>query len=182
MQPENGLMNAKQLDLFDEVTEARLYHETESFGYFSILSKQELKVQQSSHALTLLPTVIELLPKDRDTWLSQAEFIRANRRVVNLLRIGLAFVDLDTYRTDYRHIPPESIAQSLAYYCDDHNIPQPSVILFSGRGLQAKWLFEKAIPDMPYRAGMRCKRPWLMRSKILAPIKKLKMPAAYCVW
>ncbi|APP87428.1 hypothetical protein ABQZ99_021045 (plasmid) [Xanthomonas hortorum pv. vitians] len=44
------------------------------------------------------PCLVGLIYKDRDTWMTQAEFMRPNRRVVNLLRIGLLFADIDTYR------------------------------------------------------------------------------------
>ncbi|WP_178377649.1 hypothetical protein [Nitrosomonas cryotolerans] len=58
--------------------------------------------RQSSHRLIEMPTVLGLIDKTCDTWISQAEFIRPNRRVVNLARVGLLFADLDTYRTDWQ--------------------------------------------------------------------------------
>ena len=46
--------------------------------------------------------MIEALDQERDTWVSQAEFIKPNRRVVYLLRLDLCFVDLDAYNLYYR--------------------------------------------------------------------------------
>jgi hypothetical protein len=54
--------------------------------------------KQDSYRLSQMPVVLSMLDHSRDTWLSQAEFIKPNRRVVNLARIGLLFADLDTYR------------------------------------------------------------------------------------
>ena len=46
---------------------------------------------QKSYRLSEMPRVIEALDQDRDTWISQAEFIRPNRRVVYLLRLNCVF-------------------------------------------------------------------------------------------
>jgi len=51
---------------------------------------------QRAYRLGDMPRVIGALDQDRDTWISQAEFVKPNRRVVYLLRLNLCFVDLDT--------------------------------------------------------------------------------------
>jgi hypothetical protein len=86
----------EQLSLFDRAEEARAYHDPARAGFFSILVNDQGEKKQSSHRLIEMPTVLELIDKTRDTWMTQAEFIRPNRRVVNLARIGLLFADLDT--------------------------------------------------------------------------------------
>ena len=101
---------------------------------------------QRSYPLATMPTVIDALDQERDTWISQAEFIKPNRRVVYLLRLNLCFVDLDTYKTPWAGTPPESLSQRVQGYCLDEDIPSPSLILYSGRGLQVKWLLERPLP------------------------------------
>ena len=101
---------------------------------------------QKSYRLSEMPQVIEGLDPDRDTWISQAEFIRPNRRVVYLLRLNLCFVDLDTYKTPWKVYPPDALANIVRGFCQDEDIPDPSLILFSGRGLQVKWLLERPLP------------------------------------
>jgi hypothetical protein len=101
---------------------------------------------QKSYRLSEMPRVIEALDQERDTWISQAEFIRPNRRVIYLLRLNLCFVDLDTYKTPWKVYPPDEMANILWGFCQDEDIPEPSLILFSGRGLQVKWLFERPLP------------------------------------
>jgi hypothetical protein len=93
-----------------------------------------------------MPQIIENLDQTRDTWISQAEFIRQSRRVVYLLRLNLCFVDLDTYKTPWKSYSPEAMANLIRGFCQDEDIPDPSLILFSGRGLQVKWLFERPLP------------------------------------
>lgn len=101
---------------------------------------------QRAYRLGDMPKVITALDQERDTWISQAEFIKPNRRVVFLLRLNLCFVDLDTYKTPWNGTPPESLSQRVWGYCLDEGIPAPSLILYSGRGLQVKWLLERPLP------------------------------------
>ena len=101
---------------------------------------------QRAYRLGDMPKVIEALDQERDTWISQAEFIKPSRRVVYLLRLNLCFVDLDTYKTPWAGTPPETLSNRVWGYCLDEGIPEPSLILYSGRGLQVKWLLERPLP------------------------------------
>lgn len=131
----------EQLILFDELGEAQLYHDIEAFGFFSILYQVGARKHQRSYILPMMPDVLRALPKNRDTWLSQAEFTRPNRRCVNLARLPLLFCDLDCYTKS-----PESALSSLLWLCDEAAFPHPSVVIFSGRGLQPKWLLDRPLP------------------------------------
>lgn len=148
-----------QIKLFDRELEARAYHDTGRPGFFSILVDVRGEKRQSSHRLIEMPTVLGLIDPTRDTWLTQAEFIRPNRRVVNLARIGLLFADLDTYR-----IPgltgrtPEALAASVLYHCHQEGIPTPSMLIFSGRGIQAKWLLDSPVPRQALPRWNACQK------------------------
>ncbi|UVK92698.1 replication protein [Pseudomonas atacamensis] len=136
-----------------------MYHDRTRAGFFSLLVDSRGEKRQSSHRLADMPKVLSLLDKKRDTWMSQAEFIRPNRRVVNLLRLGLLFTDLDTYR-----IPalagrdPEKLAASVLYFCAEEGVPVPSMLIYSGRGIQAKWLLEGTIPRQALPRWNACQR------------------------
>ena len=124
------------------------YLDEQGPGYFSILAKQDTdsRAEQHSFELQHLPTVVRGLNPSYDTWISQASFNRPNRRAVNLESVGLLFADLDTY-----HVPnlanrsAEDQAELLVGFCIAEGIPTPSIVLFSGRGLQAKWLLSNAL-------------------------------------
>lgn len=151
---------AQQFQLFDGLAEAAHYHDQDASGFFSILVRNHNgQTRQSSHRLIQLPRVLDLLDPSRDTWISQAEFTQPNRRVVNLLRLGLLFADLDTYRLPWAAgRTPEQLAASVLYHCADEGIPPPSILIFSGRGLQAKWLLSTALPRAALPRWNACQR------------------------
>lgn len=137
----------KTADLFEREDEASAYLDRERVGYFSLLVNHDGRKIQKSHRLTDMPTVLRLVDKKRDSWLSQAEFIVPNRRVVNLARIGLLFCDLDTYNVPA--LAGKSAGQltdAVLFFCEQEGIPEPSILVYSGRGIQAKWLLDKPLP------------------------------------
>lgn len=130
-----------QLALFDE---HHLYHQPDRYGFFAIRSADSTGVmRERSYPLPRLDTVLQLLPRDRDSQLSQAEFVVPNRRIVNLARVGLLFVDMDCYKLN---LLPEQAMSRVLFACDDHRIPYPSIVIHSGRGIYAKWILKSALP------------------------------------
>lgn len=150
---------AAQLALFGPAEEAAAYHDPRRPGFFSLLVDVDGQKRQSSHLLANMPTVLELIDPRRDTWMTQAEFIRPNRRVVNLARVGLLFADLDTYRQSWAQgRTPEQLASAVLYHCAQEGIPAPSLLVFSGRGIQAKWLLEGTLPRAALPRWNACQR------------------------
>lgn len=136
-----------------------MYHDSTRSGFFSLLVDSRGGKRQSSHRLADMPKVLNLLDKKIDTWISQAEFIRPNRRVVNLLRLGLLFADLDTYRVPaLASRKPDELAASVLFLCADTGLPAPSMLIYSGRGIQAKWLLEGTIPRQALPRWNACQR------------------------
>ena len=125
------------------------YLDEQSPGYFSVLAKPhgaDGRAEQHSYELHHLPTVVRGLNPAFDTWISQASFSQPNRRAVNLESVGLLFCDLDTYNVpNLANRSAEEQANLLVAFCIAEEIPTPSIILFSGRGLQAKWLLTHAL-------------------------------------
>lgn len=124
------------------------YHDINRPGFFSVLVQgADGTRRQCSHKLEHLPQVLRHLDPARDTWISQGEFFKPNRRIVNLWRMPLAYVDLDTYHvSELAQRGPDFQLARLLQYCEDVALPQPSIVIYSGRGLQVKWLFERPIP------------------------------------
>lgn len=152
-------MGQAQLRLFEPADEAGTYHDSGRTGFFSLLVASGREKRQDSYRLTFMPEVLGMLDPSRDTWLSQAEFIRPNRRVVNLARIGLLFADLDTYRQPWAEgRSPDQLAAAVLYHCAHEGIPAPSILVYSGRGIQAKWLLEGTLPRAALPRWNACQR------------------------
>lgn len=146
--------------LFNAETEAGLYHHSEGTTFFSLLvAQQHGKVQRSFRARDMVQ-VLRLLPKDRDSWISQAEFIAPNRRVVNLASVGLLFIDVDCYKVG---MSPEQAENLLLLRCEEDGFPLPSLIVRSGRGLQVKWLLKSPLPRFALPRWNACQRELVNR-------------------
>ncbi len=146
-----------ELDLnVSALSEAANYHDSERFGFFAILTRDASgKTSQKSYTLDKLPFILDqngqlsrlFVGCKHDVYVSQASFETPSRRVVNLKEIKLAYLDVDCYKFAWgQHQSPEEIAAYFNFLCDFENVPRASEIVFSGRGLQAKWFFEKPIP------------------------------------
>lgn len=169
--------SAKQQQLyldFDGLAEASCCHPINDWAFFSLLQRPQdtfetdfgevlvsgkrRRMVQNSYPLHLMASVLSAVDTRLDTYLSQAEFIQPNRRAVNLWRVGLVFVDLDTYNTQWAGNAPEQIADAVLYYCDAvFNLPRPSLIVSSGRGIYLKW-FHESMPRqaLPRWAALEC--------------------------
>ena len=162
------LQDNQQKSLFSIHEEAELFHSSERHGFFSILQSVHGTKRQRSYKLAEMPQVLSFLDKTRDSWMSQAEFFKPNRRVVNLWRVGLLFVDIDSYDIpQLRDAKPDFLVSQLLFYCDELGIPFPSVVIHSGRGLQAKWLLDKPLPRVALPRWNACQKVLVERLKII---------------
>lgn len=140
------------LQLYEE---PELYHHALADGYFTLAHREltkERRWRELHHPLSLLPEVIRDCPRNLDSYLSQAEFARERRLLVNLSRVGVLWVDCDTYSTPaYSDHHPEQVAGAVRLHCEDIGLPTPSIIMFSGRGLYLKWVLMSPLQatDLP---------------------------------
>ena len=141
------MASAAQQELPLWQAEPLLYHDTSRGGFVALFRTGPGKRQQCAR-LEALPGLLKSESGQVDRWISQGQFFKPNRRVVNLWRMPLAFSDLDTYKQPgLKGLSPEALAEHLLRTCHDRQLPEPSVIVFSGRGLQAKWLFTEPVPQ-----------------------------------
>ncbi len=134
--------------LVDSISEISLYHESDSKGFIAVchIDPESSKFTQKSVKIDDLFNYIATIPEGTDLWVSQAEFGRPNRKMVNLTRIGVNFVDLDIYKSGAKNCSRSEILLQIHAICADSGIPSPSWVNFSGQGYQAKWLLDAYLP------------------------------------
>lgn len=80
-----------------------------------------------------------------DVYFSQNTFFKPIRRIDNIRQLRSLFVDLDVYNYN---LTPEWVLGKLEFEYFRQAIPEPNLIIFSGRGLVLVW----NIDPLPYKA------------------------------
>lgn len=143
-----GLALSRQATLWD-VPEPLAYHDPERKGFVSILRKRPGdRMQQTTHKLVNLPEALSKLDGIGDIWVAQNEFFRPDRKLVHAARMPVNFLDLDTYNVPtLAALGPEAQCNAFLAECAAVGVPEPSLVVYSGRGLQAKWVLEEPAPS-----------------------------------
>ena len=80
-----------------------------------------------------------------DVYYSQNSFYKPQRRVDNIRQLRTLYVDLDVYTLG---MTPEWVLGKLEFETFGQDLPEPNMIIFSGRGLVLIWHIE----PIPYQA------------------------------
>jgi hypothetical protein len=153
----------KQLNLDFQLSsfcEAKQFLDDSRNGYYALCTQQaHSRWANKMMPLHTLPYVLAQQSKPfeqfgnatgkSDVYISQAAFTGwtnkqgntvAFRRKVSLASIGTLFVDFDYYNDErLKHLKPNKIKDLILKKCIEKQIQLPSIIIDSGRGLQAKW-------------------------------------------
>lgn len=131
----------------DQLNEPYLYHDISRPGFTAFFTTRG-PWRQRSYKLPQLPEQLNRMRSfETDIYIAQNEFFRPNRQVVCCWRMTSLYVDLDTYKLEHLYgQPAEALTELLLRSCDEQGIPPPSVVVYSGRGLQAKWVLETPVP------------------------------------
>lgn len=136
--------SGRQLRFWDD---NELIHSPDRRGFFSIFRKfPNSKPKQNSYPLERLQEIVDAIGDTPDCYISQGEFTKPNRRTVNLLRIGVCWVDLDYYKENSPFRIIDQLIDAFLLFCSDEGLPLPSLIIDSGRGAYAKWILNRTVP------------------------------------
>ncbi len=138
------------------LAEASRYHHTPTKAGFPYLTwcwkgVFDDRMKQKPMPVNLLGWLIEQIGTRPDFrrenhYIVQAEFKAPNRRALNLWTLGLLWSDIDLKSYDYDTGTANRWTRKLLADCTVAGIPEPSIIVWSGRGLHAKWTLDKALP------------------------------------
>ena len=103
------------------------------------------RMEQRPYRLHELEWVLQHVNGSCDTYMSQAFFSKPCRRALHVAWLTHAYVDLDLYKLPVPPNPGEA-GILLRLFCRDEGIPEPSVIVSSGRGLYLKWMWSSPLP------------------------------------
>ncbi len=137
-----------QKELFSDPREARILP-FNGRAFFTLNRIENGRMMQKPYNLDQLEYVLTHISNDRDTYMSQGFFSKPCRRVLFIETMTHAYVDLDIYKGASCLEPwmtKQQIAQAILCFCDDNQIPVPSAIISSGRGIYLKWYWSNPIP------------------------------------
>ena len=113
-------------------------------GYITLAKKVNGRfIQRSYKPEQLAEHLSEYMGED--VYFSQNTFYKPQRRIENIRQLRNLYVDLDCYNLG---LTPEWVVGKLELEYFRHTVPEPNLIIYSGRGLVLVWLLEYA----PYKA------------------------------
>lgn len=92
----------------------------------------------------LKDNIAKLLSLDGNLYMSPNSFFIPNRRIENIRKLNALYLDLDYYKIkELKNLDHQYIIGMIENnYFKDGLVPEPSFIIFTGRGLAVYWLIE----------------------------------------
>lgn len=122
-------------------------------GYIALMRKPGRDggaVYQRCRRLDRMVSILpRLAPEDDpfDWYLGLNAFKCATRRAEHLLSLRGSFIDLDTYNIEaLQSLAPVAIWEAVCDTLIRAAIPVPQAVVFTGRGLQLVWAFDRGLP------------------------------------
>lgn len=132
-------MNALQL-----AQEHVAFHHGNADGWVTLAQKNEKGFKQFHYTAQELADHLKEWTGD-DVYFSQNTFYKPQRRIDSIRQLRSLYVDLDVYNVG---MDPEYALGKLEFDFFGQTIPEPNLVIFSGRGLVLVW----NIDPVPYQA------------------------------
>lgn len=94
--------------------------------------------------------VVEGIARSCDTYITQSSFLSKQRVISSFAEVREAWVDLDLYddAADSDHWNEIKVQRIIAHV-QQMGIPVPTLVIDSGRGAYLKWIFKRAVTNLP---------------------------------
>lgn len=120
------------------------FHHREADGWITVAKKEGQKWIQKHYRPEEVATMFsEWLGED--VYFSQNTFYKPYRKIENIRQLRALYVDVDFYLLNYDR---DWVLGNVELMIQDSKIPDPNMIIYSGRGFVLVWLIEPA----PYKA------------------------------
>lgn len=103
--------------------------------------------RQAMFGLAHLDALSRMLEHQPDSYISQATFVGSTRRKCFFSRVRACWVDLDLH-TQGMDLDAQTIDE-IRLHCESLQLPQPTLIISSGRGAYLKWILQRSVTDLP---------------------------------
>ena len=133
----------EQLEL--EIDSVQLFKHTSDRAWFSVDQKTSGRFFEQLHPIMNMPTVLAGLDYSLDTYISQHCYVAPQRLIATLSALSCAHIDVDYYKSDFAGFPASFLVEQVLRRCESEEIPNPSLIIDSGRGLYLKWLWTQPL-------------------------------------
>ena len=120
------------------------FHHKQADGWITMAKKTETGFKQYHYQPDELAVELSKWIGE-DVYFSQNTFYRPQRKIENIRQLRSLYVDLDCYLLNY---DPKWVLGKLELEIFKETLPDPNLIIFSGRGLVCVWL----IDPVPYKA------------------------------
>lgn len=142
MSPKNERLACNKILTPDQTDQIRVLHPIDRYGKACVARARQTRWKERMIAIPDLPDYTRFMAGQTDVYLSQQSFY-GRRTISQLAQIGSCYVDLDYYKIrKFEQCPPEYVAALVLMVLEDQNLPPPSVIYSTGRGLLAVWLHD----------------------------------------
>ncbi|WP_417033860.1 DNA-binding response regulator [Clostridium botulinum] len=132
------------------VTQIDLIHRKDD-GFVTIAVKKNKSFIQYHYNVDVLKSNISkvLAIKDSNIYISPNSFYKPFRRIENIRKLNALYVDIDYYSLkEYKNFSFEMVKYNLEKDYFKREVPEPSFIINTGRGMAIYWLIE----PVPYKA------------------------------
>ena len=142
-------MNSNLARKLDSAADSAARHQVffqhgDADGYITLAKKQKGKfVQYHYRPEQLAEQLSDYMGED--IYYSQNTFYKPQRRIENIRQLRSLYVDIDCHTLGFK---PSWVLGKLELEYFRQSIPEPNLIIFSGRGLVLVWLIE----PVPYKA------------------------------
>lgn len=128
----------------DDAKHQIFFQHSDADGYITLAKKKNGRFYQYHYRPEQLAEHLSEYMGE-DIYYSQNTFYKPQRRIENIRQLRSLYIDVDCQNLGY---DPEWVAGKLELEQFRQTIPEPNMIIFSGRGLVLIWLIE----PVPYKA------------------------------